>query len=122
MTVSPDQHQFADAFTSALDDERARNARRVNLLRLMTLSLMVGRVAVLIMFDLPVGFVELVPGMTYWVIAIALWLIGRNSNAMARRTILAISFVDMPAITVLQWMGIETVAKGEFISPGVTPL
>ena len=122
MAVSADQHQFADAFASALDAERIRNARRVNLLRMLTLSLLVGRVALLIILDLPVGFVELLPGITYWVIAVGLWFAGRASDSIARRLILAISIVDMPAISVLQWVGVQSVVRGDVTVSGVTGL
>ncbi len=85
------------AFWRALDQERLRNTRRLNLLRLIGLSITV-------LFKLT--------GMTrgsmalyvlWWTLAAVVFAIGQRSDRFARLGIAAIPLVDMPFAALTQW-------------------
>jgi adenylate cyclase len=89
----------------ALDEARVQNARVINRLRLFTLSalLFIHTVVPQYMADLAGERVQ--SGLIIATsLAVLLWCVGWHSGLAARRTALAVLFLDMPATFILQWV------------------
>jgi adenylate cyclase len=90
----------ADVFQRALADERLRNARRLNLARLVAITAFIVLSVVFRHTRYPVG-----PSLglftCYWIVAAGLLAAGRRSDRAARLGVLAIPLVDMPMVFLL---------------------
>ena len=99
-STAPRVDPEADVFQRALADERLRNARRLNLARLVAITAFIALSEVLRHTRYPVG-----PSLglfaCYWIVAAALLAASRRSDRAARLGVMAIPFVDMPMVFLL---------------------
>jgi adenylate cyclase len=96
-----------DLIFRALNDARVRNVRLINVLRLVTLSvlLVIHTVAPQHSTD---GGTRVQAGLVIALgMALLLWRIDRHSDTAARRTALAVPLLDMPMTFIVQWQGMS---------------
>jgi adenylate cyclase len=89
-----------DVFQRALADERLRNARRLNLARLVAITAFTVMSVVLRHTPYPIG-PHLGLFVWYWVLAAGILWASRRSDHASRLGVLAIPFVDMPMVFLL---------------------
>jgi signal transduction histidine kinase len=95
---------MADLLEAALDGERLRNARRINLIRFLGVScFFVLFVFLALVLELETWQGNLHYFAPYWVVTACLYLAGRRHDGAARLMSLAIALVDMPMVFLLQW-------------------
>jgi signal transduction histidine kinase len=95
---------MADVLEAALDGERLRNARRINLMRFVGVSCFFALFVFLaLVLDLKTWQGNLHFFAPYWVVTACLYLAGRRHDGAARFMSLAIALVDMPMVFLLQW-------------------
>ncbi|HJW70031.1 MAG TPA: hypothetical protein VJ829_11790, partial [Candidatus Binatia bacterium] len=94
-SMAPRLDPEADVFQRALAEERLRNARRLNLARLVAITAFIVLSVVFRHTRYPVG-PSLALFTCYWILAPGLLAAGRRSDRAARLGVLAIPFIDMP--------------------------
>src|SRR4051812_25462484 len=98
-----------DAFKRALGEERQLNARRINALRCVSVSLFFALHLVLAYgFGLHEWTGNLGIFLGYWVAALLLLVASRRSVRAARAASLAIPFLDVPVVFALQYASLAT--------------
>ncbi len=99
-------------FLSILQQERLKNARRVNLLRFRAVSLfLAANATVIILQGSPASVSRFPPLICYWLIATAIWLASRSSTRLARFGSIGIPVVDMPVVFWLQYSALATTSS-----------
>jgi signal transduction histidine kinase len=95
---------MTDVLAAALDGERLRNARRINLIRFVGVSCFFALFVLLaLVLELKTWQGNLHFFAPYWVVTAGLFLAGRRHDRAARFMSLAIALVDMPMVFLLQW-------------------
>ncbi|MEE8155509.1 MAG: adenylate/guanylate cyclase domain-containing protein [Phycisphaerales bacterium] len=92
-------------FLRILQQERLKNARRVNLLRFRAVSLFLAANATVIILQevSPASVSRFPPLICYWLMATAIWLASRSSTRLARFGSIGIPVIDMPVVFWLQY-------------------
>jgi signal transduction histidine kinase len=99
----------ADLLDRALQSERLRNARRINLIRFIGVTfffLLFVTLAMVLQRRTWQGNLHFFA--PYWVVTAALYLVGRRHDSAARFMSLAIALVDMPMVFLIQWATFPT--------------
>ena len=93
----------------ALQSERLRNARRINLIRFIGVTfffLLFVTLALVLQRRTWQGNLHFFA--PYWVVTAVLYLVGRRNDSAARFMSLAIALVDMPMVFLIQWATFPT--------------
>src|SRR5207245_1481083 len=98
-----------DALHRELTHERIQSARRINLVRLWGVSAFFALFLVLGgLLRLPAWTGNLDLFAIYWTITVAVYVLSRRVERVARVASLAVAFVDMPMVFFLQWATFPT--------------
>src|SRR6266581_4670400 len=98
-----------DALHRELTQERIHSARRINLVRLWGVSAFFALFLVLGgLLRLPAWTGNLDLFAIYWTITVAVYVLSRRVERVARVASLAVAFVDMPMVFFLQWATFPT--------------
>ncbi len=98
-----------DALHRELTQERIQSARRINLVRLWGVSAFFALFLVLGgLLRLPAWTGNLDLFAIYWTITVAVYVLSRRVERVARVASLAVAFVDMPMVFFLQWATFPT--------------
>lgn len=96
-------------FRASLDAERVRNARRLNLVRLIAVSIMLGRTAFDPVFDEPdLNAIALLLDFGQFVVALVVWAAAWRSLTFARWSVSAIALLDMLMVSAKAWIIVQS--------------
>jgi len=109
LTEASSQPAVPDALHRELTHERIQSAHRINLVRLWGVSAFFALFLVLGgLLRLPAWTGNLDLFAIYWTITVAVYVLSRRVERVARVASLAVAFVDMPMVSFLQWATFPT--------------
>jgi len=105
LTVRQSDSSTNDGFLSVLDAERLHNARQLNLVRLVAVTLFIVQSLVEpIVQDPHVRAIALQWDIVQWIVAAGIWFAARSWAVVGRWSVMAIGLLDIPLVTAKAWL------------------